>query len=578
MSEQPEEKKYPLPVSAKFAGGTLLAALPFDLLAHLGPTGLLVGGLASYVAWKHGPEVYDLMRDTLPFLPALEPEENAEKKQGRSFWDRALGRYPDGYQAQEEMDTQQSEPEPDEEPGKKYHLSLGLTFRPHANTVFSNRIVILGMPGSGKSNTVAVIAEELCQYDAPLILFDHKPEYDRMARRPYFTNPLRANVHTVTPETAFEFGQRIMNERLQVVLDLRSYKNDNAAALVMIEIIEGVWAWEEAIDNNHRLPCTFILDEAHYWLPQSEQLSTVSRIKDKQTGLSLFNRLQQAFFNLVNGGRSFGMGIVISTQRPANVDNRAIAVAEWKLLLKANMPNDLKVYHDFGVDADVAMALANGEAYVLGPGDIRGVYQLRKRKSPDDAKTPGVENLARPAAHHIVKRERSSRPTAQQEEPQPPTLAPAQRSLDRSPSVTFDRDVAQPVPQERQMPSSVSAHTLKVIRTLQEAELADHDIAQLVGLTDRDYQRVLAGMVRQREVDTGDHAPVGSQNPYPDEFAEVQPTTTSRNKKPALSPDLQAALDAHNEGLSLREAAARLGVSKATVARRLEKLGIRSRT
>jgi len=116
MSQQPtEEKKYPAQVSATFAGTTLLAALPFEVLAHLGPTGLLVGGLASYVAWKHGPELYDMARDTLTFLPALESggqgevEQPASAKQGRSFWDRALGVYPEqDEQAQEE--TGQAEP------------------------------------------------------------------------------------------------------------------------------------------------------------------------------------------------------------------------------------------------------------------------------------------------------------------------------------------------------------------------------------------------------------------------------------------------------------------------------------
>jgi hypothetical protein len=88
------------------------------------------------------------------------------------------------------------------------------------------------------------------------------------------------------------------------------------------------------------------------------------------------------------------MGTVISTQRPANVDNRAFAVAEWKILLKANMPGDLKVYQGIGLDPDAAQVLGKGEAYILGP-DIKGVFQIRKRNSPDEASTPGLENLQR---------------------------------------------------------------------------------------------------------------------------------------------------------------------------------------
>ncbi len=108
--QQVSDKKYPAPVSAKFAGGTLITALP--VLAHFGPTGLLLRGIASLVAYRHGPEIYDMARDTLPFLPSLEGRkagsEQAGTPQGRSFWDRALGRYPD----QDEPAQEDGEQEP----------------------------------------------------------------------------------------------------------------------------------------------------------------------------------------------------------------------------------------------------------------------------------------------------------------------------------------------------------------------------------------------------------------------------------------------------------------------------------
>lgn len=112
QNEQIETKKYAVGTSAKFAAATMVASFPFDLLAHLGPTGLLVGGLASYVAFRHGPEVYENLRGMIPQLPPLEqalkaeqldtsgnvkPAKLEQQKQSRSFWDRALGYYPEGY-------------------------------------------------------------------------------------------------------------------------------------------------------------------------------------------------------------------------------------------------------------------------------------------------------------------------------------------------------------------------------------------------------------------------------------------------------------------------------------------------
>ncbi len=121
MSEEQQqvskEKAYPAPVSAKFAGGALITALP--VLAHFGPTGLLLSGIASLVAYRHGPEIYDMARDTLPFLPSLEGRKAKLEQEGtqprRSFWDRALGRYPDEDQAQE-GDIPATENEPAQSP------------------------------------------------------------------------------------------------------------------------------------------------------------------------------------------------------------------------------------------------------------------------------------------------------------------------------------------------------------------------------------------------------------------------------------------------------------------------------
>ena len=62
MSEEPHEERvedqHPIPLSQTlgFGAGTFLTVGVIDLLAHWGPTGLVIGGILAYVAAKQGPE------------------------------------------------------------------------------------------------------------------------------------------------------------------------------------------------------------------------------------------------------------------------------------------------------------------------------------------------------------------------------------------------------------------------------------------------------------------------------------------------------------------------------------------
>ena len=404
--EQVEEQR-PLPLvqSLTYGTGTFLAVSVVDLLAHLGPTGLVVGGIIAYAAAKHGPELVEQVRESLP-APAsrpasrhrrkatLEQREDGSASRGkstRSLLDRALGRFPVAVEEDEPATTLVEEEEdlllPDT-------LELG-DLRVHVDTVFSKRVTILGMSGSGKSNLVAVLVEELGQFDAALIVFDHKPEYWPLCKQPYLTRPARANAQNLTPQHAAAIGQQIVQKRLHVVVDLTSYQSDVEAVLVMVRLIEGVRRYQQAQSDERRIPCTFVLDEAHYWLPENEAHSTIRHVKARTTGQSLLAYMQQVFFRLSEMGRTFGMGLIVATQRPANVDKRLTSQAEWRFLLKAMDPADLKTYRIYGLAAEVAQALSPhlGEAYVVGPDGSHGVYRIRRRFSPDVAKSPGLANI-----------------------------------------------------------------------------------------------------------------------------------------------------------------------------------------
>jgi hypothetical protein len=113
MEEQREEQQDDTAASVwhltreqvALAGGTMLASTGVDLLAHLGATGLVVGGILAFAAARHGQGLYRQMQGLLSPAPRpapTPPHSHPGKQSKRSVLDRALGRFPDALEAEEE--------------------------------------------------------------------------------------------------------------------------------------------------------------------------------------------------------------------------------------------------------------------------------------------------------------------------------------------------------------------------------------------------------------------------------------------------------------------------------------------
>ena len=193
-NENEREEVAPAPEKHSLSGalGTLATMGLVDMLAHLGPTGLLVGGIASYVVWKHGPEVYEQLGAQLP-LPAM-PELPHKKQGSRSFWDRALGRHPRVVEStvdaveQEEDDPVFAAPITESEvPGvpritveqivahlerNSYEVYIGRSMsRPHHPAVkinfYKRHLKLIGASQHGKSSMAAALLDAITRTHDP---------------------------------------------------------------------------------------------------------------------------------------------------------------------------------------------------------------------------------------------------------------------------------------------------------------------------------------------------------------------------------------------------------------------------
>jgi len=185
--EQPKEQPpTPLVHSLGYGAGTFLAAGMVDLLAHLGPTGLVVGGIIAYAAARHGPELVEQGKENLPSPASPQPSRQRSNvpalrrgsQSKRTALDRALGRFPP---AEEEDAILVEEPEapPPEPTGQLFteiahpiHLSPELVVE--ADEIVGAGINIFGVKGSGKTGTAARLAEQFVRFRVSEVLFDLK--------------------------------------------------------------------------------------------------------------------------------------------------------------------------------------------------------------------------------------------------------------------------------------------------------------------------------------------------------------------------------------------------------------------
>lgn len=279
-------------------------------------------------------------------------------------------------------------------------LYLSDIFQPNVNSLLGATVLLCGIRRSGKSNMLAVLAEELARYYTPMLICDTEDEYGPLAQKEYLPRGIMAGSIDLYHEAkaagllyvpidrdgAYEFGQSIPRDVLQVILNLQSFEEDEAA-LIMSEIIDGMNDWEQSQPNSRRVPCVVMLDEATKWIPQQ---TTESCITDKEA-LAL---LQKAIFGtMVRRGGKRGLGMVLSAQRIAELDKRALQ-SVWKFFFRQTEETDLARYKTNGLERDDVLALRQGECFIFSPGVIGFKTMIRQRRSPHLAHTPGLAQLA----------------------------------------------------------------------------------------------------------------------------------------------------------------------------------------
>jgi hypothetical protein len=392
------------------AGGTMLAATGVDLLAHLGPTGLVVGGILAFAAARHGQGLYSQMQGLLSPAPAPPRRSRPMKQRGhqRSVLDRALGRFPDTLEEEDVLtradedpvweETEREEPallgvarEQRRTQRRRMLLDLAPDLHLDLDELAGKAIFIAGIRRSGKTTLGARIAEELGKWFIPLLLPDLEGDLLALAQvlpraliahgprteTADYQSTYKVHCATITVQNAFTLGYDILEHGYQVLLDLASYPSLEEAIGVQVALIRGLFCWADE-HPTERTTCQVYLDEAQRYLPQSLDDSV---IQDK----SVRSELLRAYMDIIAIGGKRGIAPVILTQRLAQVNKKIMAQSEVLFLMRQTMDNDLARCMEYvkrsTATEEMIARLWPGQGIYIGADGTQVLTQFHKRQS-----------------------------------------------------------------------------------------------------------------------------------------------------------------------------------------------------
>ncbi len=249
-------------------------------------------------------------------------------------------------------------------------------------------ITILGRKGTGKSTTLAVLAEELLMEGVPLVLVDPQDEFYTLAQR-YDLLVAGRSSHTslpLDPSKAGALAEFSLTHNLPVVLSLPKYSPEERFTLLRC-FFQRLWMLEEDL----RKPYFVFLEEAHTYLPQ--------------VGTTPVFDILSTIFLL---GRKYGLGTIVATQRSQKIHKDSLTQSDTYLLHKVSHPKDIEVYEELvplpakEVRAMIAR-LRKGSAIAVYedetlpndvPSDVVTVVQIRNQQTAHVGSTPTFEEFS----------------------------------------------------------------------------------------------------------------------------------------------------------------------------------------
>jgi len=253
------------------------------------------------------------------------------------------------------------------------------------NAFEGRSVAVLGISGSGKTNTAAVLIEELLAQGLPMTIVDIEGEYYGLKEQ-YDLLIAGRSEHAeleIGPDNAAQLAEISVRRGISVILDLSDYTEDEQYAF-LVAYFQSLWD----VAGKERKPYQIILEEAHEWVPQGTRTP-----------------LKQLLSRIALRGRKRGLGIILMSQRSAKVEKDVLTQVPLLFLHKVVHPVDLKVYKDLiprpGPQVEAMVdALQTGEAVIKFNQNITAAH-IRLRHTFHAGATPTLGKTIEPELRRV---------------------------------------------------------------------------------------------------------------------------------------------------------------------------------
>jgi hypothetical protein len=238
-----------------------------------------------------------------------------------------------------------------------------------AQTVMTGRGCIIGQSGSGKSYLAGVIAEELCKLKLPFCIVDPEGEYYplRSAFQVLIAGGENGDIGLDVDFHAL-FKSSIQNG-LPVILDL-------SETIQKSELLNSALSELYLVEEELAMPYPIIVEEADKFVPQKGKTNDMLE-------------------EIAVRGRKKGLGLLIVSQRPANVDKNVLAQCSYGFIGKLVIENDTDAVSVF------FSRLALRKIAKHNPGDfssfglgLNDTIHVRHMLTPHGGITPHLQPIA----------------------------------------------------------------------------------------------------------------------------------------------------------------------------------------